>query len=200
VTEPPARHWQRFTFRERFAHYTVYLAGVAAVSLAARNIVASPLVRYGAKLCLVASRSVNSLVWALLFVAVFGPGALAITLAITFRSFGFVGKLLGEALEEAARGPVEAMAAVGAPWPSVFLKGYWPHVKPAFLSIVLLRWDINVRESAVRGLVGAGGIGLVLDAAINVSQWRAGAAVLVAVFSVVLFAEVAVTAIRKRVL
>ena len=49
-------------------------------------------------------------------------------------------------------------------------------------------------------LAGAGGIGLVLDAAINVSQWRAGAAVLVAVFSVVLFAEVAVTAIRKRVL
>lgn len=168
--------------------------------LAARNIVANPLVRYGAKLCLVASRSVNSLAWALLFVAVFGPGALAGTVAITFRSLGFVGKLLGEALEETARGPVEAMVAVGAPGPSVFLKGYWPQVKPAFLSVVLLRWDINVRESAVLGLVGAGGIGLVLDAAINVFQWRAVAAVVVAVFAVVLFAEVAVTGIRKRVL
>lgn len=58
----------------------------------------------------------------------------------------------------------------------------------------------NVRESAVLGLVGAGGIGLVLDAALNVFQWRAVAAVLVAVFAVVLFAEVAVTAIRNRVL
>jgi phosphonate transport system permease protein len=65
-------------------------------------------------------------------------------------------------------------------------------------SIVLLRWDINLRDSAVLWLVGAGGIGLVLDAAINVFQWRAVAAVLVAVFAVVLFAEVAVTAIRKR--
>lgn len=92
------------------------------------------------------------------------------------------------------------MVAVGAPGPSVFLKGYWPQVKPAFLSVVLLRWDINVRESAVLGLVGAGGIGLVLDAAINVFQWRAVAAVVVAVFAVVLFAEVAVTGIRKRVL
>jgi phosphonate transport system permease protein len=168
--------------------------------LAARNIVANPAVRFGAKLLLVASRSVNSLVWALFFVAVFGPGALAGTVAITCRSIGFVGKLLGEALEEAASGPVEAMTAVGAPCPSVFLKGYWPQVKPAFFSIALLRWDINVRESSVLGLVGAGGIGLVLDSAINVFQWRAVAAVLVAILAVVLLAEVAVTAVRKRVL
>ena len=58
-----------------------------------------------AKLILVSSRSVNSLVWALLFVGIFGPGALAGTLAIAFRSIGFVGKLFGEALEEAQRGP-----------------------------------------------------------------------------------------------
>jgi len=168
--------------------------------LAARNITPSPVVRFTAKLFLVASRSVNSLVWALLFVAVFGPGALAGAVAITFRSIGFVGKLLGEALEDVAPGPVEAMVAVGAPWPSVFLKGYWPQVKPAFLAIVLLRWDINVRESSVLGLVGAGGIGLVLDSAINVFQWRAVAAVLVTIFAVVLAAEVVVTAIRKRIL
>jgi phosphonate transport system permease protein len=168
--------------------------------LAARNIMPSPVVRFTATLCLVASRSVNSLIWALLFVAVFGPGALAGTVAITFRSIGFVGKLLGEALEEAAPGPVEAMVAVGAPWPSIFLKGYWPQVKPAFLAIVLLRWDINVRESSVLGLVGAGGIGLVLDSAINVFQWRAVAAVLVTIFAVVLAAEVVVTALRKRIL
>jgi len=168
--------------------------------LAARNIVASPAVRFGAKLCLVASRSVNSLVWALFFVAVFGPGALAGTVAITFRSIGFVGKLLGEALEEVAPGPVEAIVAVGAPWSSVFLKGYWPQVKPAFLSIALLRWDINVRESSVLGLVGAGGIGLVLDSAINVFQWRAVAAVLVAILAVVLLAEVVVTFLRTRII
>jgi phosphonate transport system permease protein len=168
--------------------------------LAARNITPSPLVRLTAKLCLVASRSVNSLVWALLFVAVFGPGALAGTVAITFRSIGFVGKLLGEALEEAAPGPVEAMVAVGAPWTSIFLKGYWPQVKPAFYSIMLLRWDINVRESSVLGLVGAGGVGLVLDSAINVFQWRAVAAVLVLILTVVLAAEVMVTFLRKRII
>jgi phosphonate transport system permease protein len=168
--------------------------------LAARNLMPNPAIRLTAKLCLVGSRSVNSLVWALLFVAVFGPGAFAGTVAITCRSIGFVGKLLGEALEEAAPGPVEALVAVGAPRTSVFLKGYWPQVKPAFISIMLLRWDINVRESSVLGLVGAGGIGLVLDSAINVFQWRAVAAILVLILTVVLVAEVVVTFLRKRVI
>ncbi len=48
---------------------------------------------------------------------------------------------------------------------------YWPQIRPAFWSIVLLRWDINVRESAVLGLVGAGGIGMALDTALNLFQW-----------------------------
>jgi phosphonate transport system permease protein len=60
--------------------------------------------------------------------------------------------------------------------------------------------DINVRESSVLGLVGAGGIGLVLDSSINVFQWRAVAAVLVAIAIVVLAAEVVVTVLRKRIL
>jgi phosphonate transport system permease protein len=139
-------------------------------------------------------------VWALLFVAVFGPGALAGTLAIAFRSIGFVGKLFGEALEEGNRGPIEALEAAGAPWRSRFTWGYWPQVEPAFWSIVLFRWDINVRESAVLGLVGAGGIGMALDTAMNLFQWDRVAMVLFSIFAVVVIAEVAVTQIRKKIL
>ena len=123
--------------------------------------------------------------WALLFVGIFGPGALAGTLAIAFRSIGFVGKLVGEALEEAQPGPIEALTAAGAPWRSVLLFGYWPQVKPAFWSIALFRWDINVRESAVLGLVGAGGIGMALDAALNLFQWEKVALILIAILTVV---------------
>jgi phosphonate transport system permease protein len=168
--------------------------------LAAHNVVPFKPLNYVAKLILVSSRSVNSLVWALLFVAIFGPGALAGTLAIAFRSVGFVGKLFGEALEEANRGTVEALEATGAPWRSRFAWGYWPQVEPAFWSIALFRWDINVRESAVLGLVGAGGIGMALDTAMNLFQWDRVAMVLFAIFSVVVIAEIAVTQIRKRLL
>lgn len=168
--------------------------------IAASNLVPSTPINLLAKLILVSSRSVNSLVWALLFVGIFGPGALAGTLAIAFRSIGFVGKLLGEALEEAQPGPVEALKAAGAPWISVLAFGYWPQVKPAFWSIALFRWDINVRESAVLGLVGAGGIGMALDSALNLFQWDRVALILAAILAIVIAAELVVTQVRKRVI
>lgn len=168
--------------------------------LAAHNLVPSTPVNLLAKLVLVSSRSVNSLVWALLFVGIFGPGALAGTLAIAFRSIGFVGKLFGEALEESQKGPIEALVAAGAPWTSRMSFGYWPQVKPAFWSIALFRWDINVRESAVLGLVGAGGIGMALDSALNLFQWDRVAVILVAILAVVVAAEVIVTRVRRRLI
>ena len=167
---------------------------------AANNVTPNRALNYFARLLLVASRSVNSLVWALLFVAVFGPGALAGTLALALRSVGFVGKLVAEALEEAERGQIEALRAAGAPWTALLAKGYWPQLAPAFWSVALFRWDINVRESAVLGLVGAGGIGMALDTALNLFQWDRVAMVLLAMFAVVIGAEIAATALRRRVI
>jgi len=168
--------------------------------LAARNVTPGYPLNLLAKLILVTSRSVNSLVWALLFVAVFGPGPLAGTMAIAFRSIGFTGKLLGEALEEANRGSIEALTAAGAPKASIILLGYWPQVRPAFYAICLFRWDINIRESAILGLVGAGGIGVALDTALSLLYWDQVAVVLAVIFAVVIAAEFIVTSIRRRVL
>lgn len=168
--------------------------------MAASNVTRNRLANQFARLVLVSSRSVNSLVWALLFVGIFGPGALAGTMAIAFRSVGFVGKLLGEALEETPKGPIEALQAAGASHSAQLWYGYWPQVKPAFWSIVLLRWDINVRESAVLGLVGAGGIGMVMDSAQNLFQWDRVAMILLSIFVVVILAEVVITRLRRRIL
>ncbi len=189
---------------------TMHIAGMGTVLalimslpvalMAASNITPVPALNWLAKLILVSSRSVNTLVWAILFVAVFGPGALAGTMAIGFRSIGFCGKLLGEALEECHKGPIEALRATGAPWPSIFLKAYWPQVSPAFWGITLFRWDINVRESAVIGLVGAGGIGMALDTAINLFRWNQVALILLCIFAIVIAAEIVVTKIRENII
>ena len=176
------------------------LMAVPVAFLAARNVTPNAGLNYLAKLVLVSARSVNTLIWALFFVAVFGPGALAGTMAIAFHSIGFTGKLLSEALEESNKGTIEALHATGAPWLSVVIKGYWPQVKPSFWAIVLFRWDINVRESAVLGLVGAGGVGMALDTALNLFQWDRVAMILVAIFAVVIVAEVVTTQLRKRII
>lgn len=168
--------------------------------LVASNLTQNRALNLFARVVLVASRSVNSLVWALLFVAIFGPGAVAGTLAIAFRSIGFVGKMAGETIEQMPPGPIEALQAAGAGKMAQIWYGYWPQLKPAFLSIGLLRWDINVRESAVLGIVGAGGVGMVLDTALNLFQWPRVATVLAAIFAIVIVTEIVVTVIRKRVL
>ncbi len=168
--------------------------------LAARNITRSVALNQLANLILVSSRSVNSLIWALLFVAIFGPGALAGTLAIAFRSIGFVGKLLGEAIEEAQKGPIEALTAAGASPMAILLKGYWPQVEPSFWSVALFRWDINVRESAVLGLVGAGGIGVALDTATSNLYWDQAGLVLTTIFTVVVLTEIVTSRIRSKII
>ena len=168
--------------------------------LAARNIMRLAWVNWAARFVLVATRSISTLLWALFFVAVFGPGALAGTFAIAFRSIGFVGKLLSEALEESHRGTIEALTAAGASWTSRVLYGYWPQIKPAFVGIAMFRWDINVRESSVLGLVGAGGIGMAMNAAIDTFEWQRVALILLVIFVVVVLSEVLVTQLRKRLI
>jgi phosphonate transport system permease protein len=168
--------------------------------LAAEGLSPHPAIRTAARSLIAVFRTVPDLVWALIFVAVFGPGPAAGTFAIAFRSIGFVGKLLAEAIEEAAPGPVEALEASGAPWGHRMLKGIWPQVQPAFWGIALFRWDINVRESAVLGLVGAGGIGVVLDDAINFFQWERVGTILLSILAVVVVAEILVTRIRTKLI
>ena len=187
--------------------HTATLGTILAVAMAslvallvARNITRSVVLNSIGRFILVATRSVHALIWALFFVAVFGPGALAGVLAIAVHSIGFTGKFLSEAIEEAKPGPIEALVAAGASPFAVLIKGYWPQVKPAFLAIATFRWDINVRESAVLGLVGGGGLGMALDTALNNLYWDQVGLVLVVIFAVVIVTEIATAWIRSRII
>jgi phosphonate ABC transporter permease subunit PhnE len=177
----------------------VALASPVALS-AARNLTRSAVLNLAARFILVATRSVHAMVWALFFIAVFGPGALAGTLAIAVHSIGFTGKFLAEAIEEVRPGPIEALTAAGAPPLAILLKAYWPQVKPAFLAIALFRWDINVRESAVLGLVGGGGLGMALDTALSNLYWDQAGLVLVVIFAVVIVTEIVTGWIRGKII
>ncbi len=176
------------------------IMGIPAGFLAAKNATPVWWLNAIAKFILVATRSISTLIWALFFVAMFGPGPLSGALAIAFHSIGFIGKMFSEGVEEANRGSIEALQAVGATRMQLILMGYWPMVLPTFWSVALFRWDINVRESVVLGLVGAGGIGMALNAAIDLIQWDRVSLVLFTIFIVVILIETIVTQIRKRVI
>lgn len=167
--------------------------------LAARNTTFNAVTWFIGRLILVASRSVNTVVWGLLFVAIFGPGPMAGIWAITFRSVGFLGKLVAEAIEEIDAGVVEAVEATGASRLQVLWIGILPQVLPVIYGTTVYRWDINIRESSVLGFVGAGGIGIVLYAAINQFMWQEVAVILIVVFGVVILSEFISAAVRRRI-
>jgi phosphonate transport system permease protein len=167
--------------------------------LAARNTTFNSVTWFIGRFILVASRSVNTVVWALLFVAIFGPGPVAGIWAIAFRSIGFMGKLVAEAIEEIDEGAVEAIEATGASRLQVLWIGILPQVLPVIYGTTVYRWDINIRESTVLGFVGGGGIGILLYSSINQFQWQEVGLMLVSVFGVVVVSELISAAVRQRI-
>ena len=167
--------------------------------LSARNTTANGFTWALGRVLLVASRSVNTIIWGLLFVAIFGPGVVAGICAVAARSVGFLAKILAEAIEEADRGQIEAIEATGAGTAQVYLVGVLPQVMPVLIGTTVYRWDINVRESSVLGFVGAGGIGLYLYASINQFAWQQVLVVLAAILLIVLASEALSAYVRARI-
>src|SRR4029078_6329835 len=133
------------------------LLAIPVAYCAARNTTPSVgLVRPIALFIIVSSRSINALIWALMLVTIIGPGVFAGIIAIALRSIGFCAKLLYEAIEESDARQIEAVRSTGASGAQVSAYGIVPQVLPAFAGISVFRWDINIRESTVLGLVVAG--------------------------------------------
>jgi phosphonate transport system permease protein len=175
------------------------LLSIPVAFLAARNTTPNRLTYAAGRLVMVVSRSVDTLIWALIFIIVVGPGALAGVLAVAMRSIGFVSKLFAEGIEEIDTGQVEAVTATGATRAQTLLYAIVPQVRPVFAGVCIYRWDINVRESTVLGIVGAGGLGFVLNEAILGLEWDRVGLILIVVLLVVLASEALSAFLRRRV-
>jgi len=168
---------------------------------AARNTTPSvSVVRPIALFIIVSSRSINALIWALMLVTIIGPGVFAGILAIALRSVGFCAKLLYEAIEEIDESQVEAVRSTGASGAQVTAYGIVPQALPAFAGISVFRWDINIRESTVLGLVGAGGIGLELNAALTQLYWTQVSLILLVIIATVILSEWVSAKVRHAII
>ena len=165
---------------------------------AARNI--APLPVYVICRGIVAiSRALQEIIVAILLVAIFGFGPLAGFLTLSFATIGFLSKLLAEDIEAMDRVQAEAIKASGAKWLQWINYGVQPQVMPRLVGLSMYRIDINFRESAILGLVGAGGIGATLNTAFDRYEYDTAAAILILIIGIVMALEYLSGIIRARV-
>lgn len=138
------------------------LLAIPIALLASGNVTRSKWLYIPARLLLNLIRTVPDLLFAAIFVAIFGLGPVAGVAALILFSFGLISKLLYESIESIDPGPLEAMTAVGANKLQWIRFGVIPQVTAQFISYFLYTFEVNVRAAGVLGLVGAGGIGLLL--------------------------------------
>ncbi|PYF78942.1 MULTISPECIES: phosphonate ABC transporter, permease protein PhnE [Marinomonas] len=165
---------------------------------AARNISPKPIYLF-CRAFIALSRSMQEIIVAIFLVALFGFGAFAGFLTLTYATIGFLGKLLAEEIEGIDRKQLEAISATGASWLQRVHMAIWPQVMPRMIGLSFYRFDINFRESAVIGIVGAGGIGATLNTAIDRYEYDSAGAILLIIIVIVMACEYLSGWIRKWV-
>lgn len=165
---------------------------------AARNLAPLP-VYLVCRAVIAVSRAFQEIVIAILLVAMFGFGPFAGFLTLAFATIGFIAKLLAEDIEEIDETQAEAIRATGASWLQLINYAVQPQVMPRLIGLSLYRLDINFRESAVIGIVGAGGVGATLNTAIDRYEYDSAGAILLVIIGIVMLAEYGSGIIRKRI-
>lgn len=147
-----------------------------------------------------ASRAINDLVFALIFVAAVGLGPMAGTLALWISTSGALAKLFSEAVEAIDPRPVDGISVTGAGRMDEILYGVIPQVMPLWVSYALYRFESNIRSATVVGIVGAGGIGMVFSEAMRSFDYPAAGAILIIIIATVVALDVLSSYLRRMYL
>ena len=156
---------------------------------AARNLSPAPLA-WSARALIALFRSFHPVIVAILFVKAVGFGALAGVLALIVASMGFLSKLVGEAVEEMSMKQVEAVRSTGSPFLSVVIMSVLPQVMPRFIGFSAYQLDSNLRNSALVGLVGGGGIGATMFTAFQRFDYDFVLTIVLAIIAIVMVGEI----------
>jgi phosphonate ABC transporter permease subunit PhnE len=145
-------------------------------------------------------RSIETLLWAIIFAVWVGLGPFAGTLALWFHTVAALAKLYSEAIESIDPGPIEAVRATGASWPQMVIYAVLPQILPTFTSFTLYRFDINVRLSTVIGLVSDAGLGFLVVQWVRLNRFSAMATAIIAIIIVVAVLDYVSGWLRERII
>lgn len=165
--------------------------------LSASNIVPSYIAIIG-RVIIMAIRTIPALVYGLMFIMVTGPGPFAGLLTMSLASVGMLSKMFIETIEDLDKGIIESLDAAGCTLFQKIRYGIIPQLSASFMSTLIYRFDMNLRDATVLGLVGAGGIGAPLIFAMSSYRWSDAGAVLVGLILLVLFVEWFSNKLRKK--
>lgn len=165
--------------------------------LAATNIAPKPIAFIG-RLCIMAIRTIPAFVYGLMFIRVTGPGPFAGLLTMSVCSIGMLSKLYIETIEDLDIRILESLDAAGCNTFEKIRYGILPQLIPNFISTTIYRFDMNLRDAAVLGLVGAGGIGAPLLFAMSSYKWNQVGSILTGLIVLVLLVELFSTKIRVK--
>ena len=165
---------------------------------AAKNLAPLPIYLF-CRGILAVSRSFQEVIIAIFMVKFFGFGPFAGFVTLVIATIGFYGKLLAEDIEDIDPNQAEAIKSTGSSWLQWINFSIQPQVMPRMIGLGLYRLDINFRESAVLGIVGAGGIGVVLNNAFDQYDYETAAAVLLIIILIVMFVEYTSGFVRNMV-
>lgn len=168
--------------------------------LAAEGLSPHPAVKHVARALIALFRTVPDLVWALLFVIAVGLGPAAGVMAIMVDKIGFAGRFFAEAMEEADKGPQEALSTIGATRLGIIFSAIVPQALPSFVATSLFSLEKAVRGSVILGLVGAGGIGVELKVAFDLFDYDTAATIIIAIFVLVVIVEQVSNMVRRRLM
>ena len=175
-----------------------FLGAIILSPLAARNLVPKT-VHLPVRIFMAATRSLPSLIWAVMFIAIFGLGPLAGVLAMTFYTIGYLGKFQYEEMEGMRGDPLEAARAMGLSRREIALFVVIPETSNGLLSQLLFMFEYNVRHGTVLGLVGAGGIGYYLSFYIGLFMYQQVMTFIIVIFVVVIILDLLSMFIRSFV-
>ncbi|MGH7773365.1 MAG: phosphonate ABC transporter, permease protein PhnE [Candidatus Binatia bacterium] len=167
--------------------------------LAARNTTPHPSVYHATRIVLNFFRTIPDLALGLLFVAAVGLGAFAGTLALFIHTTTVLGKLLSESVENIDEGVVEAIRATGASYTQILTFAVLPQVLPDLISFTLYRLETNIRAASVLGLIGAGGIGYLMNTSFRTFQYQEASAIVIVLIVLVMVVDYASYRLRKFV-
>jgi len=206
-------NWEIFPIALFAAIETIYMAFIATIIalpvafilafFAARNLMVHSkptfIIYSVTRFFLNISRSIEPLVWAIIFSVWVGIGPFSGMLALSIHSVASLSKLYSEQIENISNGPVEAMTATGAHPIQVIWYGVVPQIVLPYLSFTIYRWDINVRMATIIGLVGGGGIGTMLMQYQGLAKWNEVGLLVVVIAAIVWFMDYSSSKIREAI-